>query len=179
LTLSPPVEPNSQPVHTSGKPVWNIYTFFSTLLGLGFVPFMPGTFGTFAAAALYLAIPEQYFTVFPYLLYLMLPLVLLFFAGVYLTKKAEQVLGHDAGSIIIDELVGYFVAVLFLPQSLLMAVYTFAIFRVFDIAKPYPIKKLQLLPHGWGIMADDVLAGIYTNVFMQILLRLYPKFFIN
>lgn len=157
----------------------NIYTLLSTLLGIGFIPFMPGTFGTLAAAALYLGIPGYWLNSFPYVLFFLTALAGLFFLGVWLTTKAETKLGHDAGSIIWDEFVGYFIAVLFLPHSLLMAIYTFVIFRVFDIAKPYPIKKSQNFPHGWGIMIDDILAGIYTNIFMQLMLLIYPKFFIH
>jgi phosphatidylglycerophosphatase A len=157
----------------------DIFTILGTLLGVGFIPFMPGTFGTAAAAALYLSIPEMWFNSFPYVLYFILALAALFFTGVWITKKAEVRLGHDSGSIIWDEFVGYFVAVLFLPHSLLMCIYTFVIFRVFDIAKPFPIRKSQNFPHGWGIMTDDILAGVYTNVFMQLMLLIYPKFFIN
>ncbi len=156
----------------------NIFTFLGTLLGIGFIPFMPGTFGTLAAAALYLIIPEAWLTVSPYVIYSLVILTGLFLVGVWITKKAEITLGHDAGSIVWDEFVGYFIAVLFLPQSLLMAAYTFVIFRVFDIAKPFPIKKSQNFPHGWGIMIDDVLAGVFTNIFMQLMLLIYPKFFI-
>lgn len=155
----------------------DIFTVLSTLLGIGFIPFMPGTFGTAAAAIAYLYIPDGWLNGFPGLFYLLPVIVALFFIGVYITGKAESKLGHDAGSIVFDEFVGYFISVLFLPKSLLMAVYCFAIFRVFDIAKPWPIKHSQALKGGWGIMTDDVIAGVFTNVFMQILLRIYPSFF--
>lgn len=165
---------SSRPVSTSRI---DIFTLLGTLLGIGFIPFMPGTFGTLAAAAVYLVIPGEWHYSFPYVLYFIAALTALFFLGVWITRKAELKLGHDAGSIIWDEFVGYFVAVLFLPHSLLMGIYAFAIFRVFDIAKPFPINKSQNFPHGWGIMIDDVLAGVYTNVFMQLMLLIYPKFF--
>lgn len=101
----------------------------------------------------------------------------LFFLGVFVSGRAERKLGHDAGCIIIDEFVGYFLCVLFLPKSLLMAIYTFVVFRVFDIAKPQPIRLSQKLKGGWGVMVDDVLAAVYTNLFMQIMIRIYPNFF--
>ncbi len=72
-----------------------------------------------------------------------------------------------------------FIAVLLLPHSLKMAIYTFAIFRVFDIAKPFPLRHCQKLPHGWGIMLDDIAAAIYTNIFMQIMIKIFPRFFIT
>ena len=157
----------------------DIFSVISTLFGIGFIPFMPGTFGTLAAMVVYLGIPESWLNSFPNVMFFIILISILFLLGVWFTKKAENKLGHDAGSIIWDEFVGYFVAVLFLPHSLLMGVYAFAIFRVFDIAKPFPIKQSQNFPHGWGIMIDDILAGIYTNIFMQLLLIIYPKFFLN
>lgn len=160
------------------RPRQDIYTILSTLLGIGFIPFMPGTFGTLAAALVYLSIPEKWLTVFPFAGYLIAGIIAMYFLGVYLTQKAELKLGHDAGSIILDEFVAYFICVLFLPKSILMAVYAFAIFRVFDIAKPQPIKLSQKLKGGWGIMTDDVIAAVLTNLFMQALIRIYPKFFI-
>jgi phosphatidylglycerophosphatase A len=78
---------------------------------------------------------------------------------------------------VIDEVCGYFVAVMFLPKSLLIGVYAFVLFRVFDIAKPFPISRSQNLPKGWGVVVDDILAGFYANVLTQIIIKIYPKFF--
>jgi phosphatidylglycerophosphatase A len=155
----------------------DIYTVLATLLGIGFIPFMPGTFGTAAAALIYVYIPEGWLNSVPGLYYLLPAIVALYFIGVFITGRAERKLSHDAGSIVLDEFVGYFISVLFLPKSLLMAVYCFAIFRVFDIAKPWPIKHSQKLKGGWGVMTDDVVAAVFTNVFMQLLIRIYPDFF--
>lgn len=155
----------------------DIYTISATLLGIGFIPFMPGTFGTLTAALLYLSFPDKWLNSFPGLLYLIAGITALFFVGVFVSGRAERKLGHDAGCIIIDEFVGYLLCVLFLPKSILMAIYTFVVFRVFDIAKPQPIRLSQKLTGGWGIMIDDVLAAVYTNLFMQLMIRLYPAFF--
>jgi phosphatidylglycerophosphatase A len=155
----------------------DIYTILGSLLGIGFMPVMPGTFGTAAAAIVYVLIPANWTDSFPGLYWFLPAIIALYFIGVFITGKAEKKLGHDAGSIVFDEFVGYFISVLFLPKSLLMAVYCFAIFRVFDIAKPWPIKHSQKLRGGWGVMTDDVIAGVFTNIFMQILLRIYPSFF--
>jgi phosphatidylglycerophosphatase A len=155
----------------------NLYTVLGTLLGIGFIPIMPGTFGTLAAVVAYLGLPIEWFNSLPGILYLIAGIIILYFLGVFITGKAEQKLGHDAGSIVLDEFVGYFICVLFLPHSILMAIYTFALFRVFDIAKPQPVKLLQNLKGGWGVMTDDVMAAVYTNLFMQIMIRIYPRFF--
>ena len=155
----------------------DIHTVLSTLFGIGFIPFMPGTFGTLTAAVVYLGLPSDWFNSFPGVFYLITGVMILFFFGVFISGKAEKKLGHDAGCIIIDEFAGYLLCVLFLPKSILMAIYTFVVFRVFDIAKPQPIKLSQKLSGGWGIMVDDVLAAVYTNLFMQLMIRLYPTFF--
>lgn len=155
----------------------DLWTILATVFGIGFIPFMPGTFGTLAAAFVYLSIPQSWLNSFPHVYYFMTAIAALYFAGVYITGKAEHRLGHDAGSIILDEFVAYFICVLFLPKSILMAIYTFAVFRVFDIAKPQPIRLSQKLKGGWGVMTDDVIAAVVTNLFMQVLVRLYPTFF--
>ncbi len=156
----------------------DIFTVLSTLLGIGFIPFMPGTFGTLAGVIVYLSIPEAWLNYFPLLYYYISAIVALYFIGVYITGKAEKKLGHDSGSIVFDEFVGYMICVMFLPKSYLLAIYTFAIFRVFDIAKPQPIRLTQKLKGGWGVMTDDVLAAVFTNLFMQIMIRIYPRFFV-
>ncbi|MCB5261603.1 MAG: phosphatidylglycerophosphatase A [Candidatus Cloacimonetes bacterium] len=153
---------------------------FSTIIGslflIGFVPFAPGTFGSLASYGLYLILPSWlYDKSCPY----MLPMILVALAllAVVICKKAEEILGEDHGSIVLDELVGYFVATLFLPHNWLVGLYAFILFRVFDIAKPFPIYRSQKLRNGWGVVIDDLLAGIYANVLLQILIRIYPKFF--
>jgi phosphatidylglycerophosphatase A len=156
----------------------DFWTTLATVFGIGFIPVMPGTFGTLAAAFVYLSLPSAWLTSFPSAYYSLAAIAALFFAGVYITGKAEHKLGHDAGSIILDEFVAYFICVLFLPKSILMAVYTFAVFRVFDIAKPQPVRLSQKLKAGWGVMTDDVIAAVFTNLFMQVLIRLYPRFFV-
>ncbi|HNQ43461.1 MAG TPA: phosphatidylglycerophosphatase A [Candidatus Cloacimonadota bacterium] len=154
----------------------NVYTLVASLGGIGFIPFAPGTFGSLAAFGLYLLLPG--FLQYEQCLYA-LPLAVLGVSlfSVVMASKAEESLGHDAGSIVIDELCGYFVAAMFLPHSWLIGLYAFAMFRVFDIAKPWPVSVSQKLPRGWGVVIDDLLAGIYANLSLQILIRIYPRFF--
>ncbi|MDD2230151.1 MAG: phosphatidylglycerophosphatase A [Candidatus Cloacimonetes bacterium] len=154
----------------------NIHTFLASFFGIGFMPIMPGTWGSAAAFGLYLLIPAAAFSGAG-LLYT-IPMFLAFcLFSVYASTKAELTLGHDAGSIVIDEVCGYFVAVMFLPKTIIIGVYAFIFFRVFDIAKPFPISRSQRLPKGWGVVIDDLLAGLFANVLTQIIIRIYPKFF--
>jgi len=135
---------------------------FSSVLFIGYIPFASGTFATA-------------FTVLPYLLlrgnmllYLAVT-VFLFFAGVFASTEAEQLLGKkDPHKVVIDEFVGYLVTMAFIPFGIPYIIAGFFFFRLFDIWKPYPIRGLQALPGGWGIMIDDVLAGVYANVLLQI-----------
>ena len=92
--------------------------------------------------------------------------------GVYLCGHAEKLLGHDAGSIVWDEFAGFAVAVWAVPKSWPVVLAALMIFRFFDIVKPPPAGAAQRLPGGWGIVADDVVAGIYTNLALRGLLLL-------
>lgn len=138
----------------------------ATILFTGYSPVAPGTVGTLAAVIAYLLTPESAVNSS---LFFIIP-VLAIFPAVYISGKAEEGAGmqKDDRRIVIDEFVGYFISVLFLPKSFVVAVAAFVLFRLFDIIKPPPIFELQSLKKGWGIMMDDVMAGIYTNLLLQI-----------
>ena len=151
-------------------------TFLATVFGTGFIPFAPGTMGTIFAVAVYLLLPDSLFNGNGWYIFGSALLLLSAFS-VWISSRAERILGHDAPSIVIDEVCGYFLTVMLLPHSPLLAVYAFVMFRAFDIAKPFPINKSQRLPRGWGIVVDDLLAGLYANLVIQIMLKIVPKFF--
>jgi phosphatidylglycerophosphatase A len=150
-------------------------TALATMFGVGLIPFAPGTFGSLAAFGLYMILPAMYAGIWVWLFPILIAGLALL--SVRLCYKAEQVLGEDAGSIVLDELWGYFVATLFLPHSWLIGLYAFVLFRAFDITKPFPIYRSQRLTKGWGVVIDDILAGVYANILLQILIRIYPNFF--
>ncbi len=90
-------------------------------------------------------------------------------------KAAFQGSSHstpDPSSVVIDEIVGMWVTLLFVPHSIFLMVIGFFLFRVMDIIKPQPARYLEKFPHGWGIMLDDVAAGIYANILLQLLIPL-------
>lgn len=90
-------------------------------------------------------------------------------AGIYVSSLAERILNQkDPGHIVIDEFAGYLVSMMFLPVTAGYLIAAFVLFRGFDILKPPPIRGLQNLPGGWGVMVDDIAAGIYTNLILQI-----------
>jgi phosphatidylglycerophosphatase A len=96
-------------------------------------------------------------------------------AGAWSARITEEALGvEDPGPVVIDEVVGMFVSLLWLPATWPVILAAFLAFRVFDIVKPWPAGRLEHVPGGWGVMADDVMAGVYANLAVQILIWARP-----
>lgn len=83
-------------------------------------------------------------------------------------REAARVGARDPGSVVVDEIAGMLVALVAHPASLLGVLALFGLFRVFDVWKPFPIRQLERLPGGWGIVADDLAAGLYANLIGQL-----------
>ena len=135
----------------------------ATGFGSGYFPLIPGTAGSFIALMIFVLIPLDNVS------WLIICLIV-FFTGVWAAKIVEKEHGKDPGLVVIDEFVGQWISLLFLPRIFLVFIAAFIIFRILDILKPFPANDSQKLAHGWGIMIDDVIAGIYTNVIIQLLL---------
>ena len=84
----------------------------------------------------------------------------------------ENYYGHDPAEVTIDEVVGQWISLLFIPPTFLAAAASFLVFRFMDIIKPFPARNFDRQHGGFGIMMDDVVAGIYANIVMQIAIRL-------
>ena len=141
----------------------NILKFIATLGFIGYLPIAPGTWGT-AAGLVFVMLLKPSATSYAVLI------VLGFLLGTVASTAAERVIGRtDSGHIIIDEFIGFLVSVIFVPQTYGYFVAAFFLFRFFDILKPFPIRQAERgLKAGLGVMTDDVLAGIYTNVILQM-----------
>ena len=138
----------------------------ATLGFIGFLPYAPGTFGTAVSFLFVLLLrPGEFF---------LLPVIIaMFVLGTYVSTSTEKLLGKDSGHIVIDELCGYIVSVLFVPKTIGYLVAAFILFRIFDIVKPPPIRRIEKeVPGGLGIMLDDLAAGIYANICLHIWMRL-------
>ncbi len=96
-------------------------------------------------------------------------LAVTFVVGVYTADRMSREWGPDPGRVVIDEGVGYLVTVAFLPHGIWSAALGFLVFRILDIWKPFPARQLERLSGGWGIVADDVMAGIYGNLLLRLL----------
>ena len=139
--------------------------WFSTVLKVGYLPIAPGTWGSLVALLIWYVIIGHISSTT-----LIILILTIFVFGVYTSSITERQMDKkDPSVVVIDEWVGQWIALLFLPKSLLWGFVAFAIFRLFDIWKPYPIKTLDNMPSGWGIMLDDVLAGIYALVVVSVL----------
>lgn len=146
-----------------GNPVcWLAFGF-----GSGLAPKAPGTFGTLAAIPLYLLAAQL-----PLAAYLALTLTM-FLAGIWICQRCEQVIGvEDHSGIVWDEFVGLFIALAGFAPTLPNVLLGFALFRLFDVWKPWPIRHFDRNVHGgFGIMLDDALAGGWAWLVLSVLLR--------
>ena len=89
--------------------------------------------------------------------------------GIWSAGKVEPDWGKDSYRVVIDEMAGMAVSLLFVPVRPILLLSAFLLFRFFDIVKPFYIRKLEALPGGWGVMADDFLAGVYANLIVQLI----------
>src|ERR671926_202649 len=162
--------------------------------GVGLIPVAPGTWGSAVGVVAYLGLgrlserafnyavargldlaPQQ----FPYVLttVLLLAILLVALAGMWAATRAEKLLGKkDPGAVVVDEVAGQLIAFLFVPWQTTWTwtvVAGFVAFRVFDIWKPYPVRRLEGLGGGLGIMADDMLAGFYAAALMSLIVSIH------
>lgn len=155
--------------------VKSIQLWLAAGLGSGFLPKMPGTWGSL------LALLPIYFILQSKSSFLLLLafVVVCSLINLLVADAAEQAWGEDPGQMVIDEWAGQAVAFLGIawmnaPISFALLLIGFILFRIFDILKPLGIKKLQNLKGGWGILVDDLLAGFYAMLILQVGLWLLP-----
>lgn len=139
--------------------------------GAGWLPLAPGTWGS--AAAILLVWPLAVWT--PGLLHveLITLIVLFFWIGVLGSDLLRNEWGEDPSQTVIDEMVGMWIALLALPFEWPWWLAAFLLFRLFDIFKPLGIRRLESIGQGYGVMLDDVLAGVYASLLLQVALCFY------
>lgn len=136
----------------------------ATGLGVGYVPFAPGTFGSALGLVLWRALPAD-----PLIQAVVIAGVSA--AGVWSSGLAESHFqGTDPGPVVIDEVMGMLVTLFLNPVGWGGALLAFFLFRAFDVLKPYPANRLEKLHGGLGIMADDFMAAVYANLTLRLLL---------
>ena len=140
----------------------NFCKLISSVFYIGYFPVAPGSMGSFAALFLCFFIKDS-----PLMMGLSIFICLIL--GLLTSGRAEDLFGgKDSSEIIIDEFTGMLISLYLLPATMGYVVSAFLLFRFFDIVKPRPIKQLESLDGGMGIMADDIMAGIYTNLILQV-----------
>ena len=137
----------------------------STFFFIGYAPFIPGTVASLVACCIIFFLKENPLI---FLLATLLIIILGFFIGI----PAERVFKRkDAGPIVIDEIGGMFLSLVFLPLEPRVILCAFLLFRIFDALKVFPANRLEKISGSQGIMLDDIIAGLYTNLVLQIVVR--------
>lgn len=138
----------------------------ASCLWLGYAPIAPATVCSFAVT---LVVWLSGALKNPHYVWIVLVILVL---GVVTATRAERSYGHDGRQIVIDEVVGQMIAFLAMPPSAAVFIGGFCLFRFFDILKPFPVGRSQRLRSGLGVVADDVLAGVYANLVLRVLVAL-------
>jgi phosphatidylglycerophosphatase A len=144
-------------------------TVVATGLGSGFSPVAPGTAGSLVGLVLFWPMREASPPV------QVAAILVGFVVGVYASTIVARNLGRkDPGLVVWDEVVGMWTTLALLPFTPFTALAGFLLFRVMDVVKPWPARQLEDLPDGWGIMADDLFAGIYAHLALRAVLLVWP-----
>jgi phosphatidylglycerophosphatase A len=159
---------NSTTPQTSAKS--GFFTkLWATFFFIGYLPKAPGTWASAVTAIiLYFVWPPKW-----YIQFLLILAIYLF--GVWAAGRAEQYLGHDARKIVIDEVVGQMTALFMAPHFGLAYILGFLLFRIFDIIKPPPARQWESLRGGFGVVADDMAAGVYAAIILNFSLALLNR----
>lgn len=143
--------------------------WLATGFGAGHAPVAPGTAGSAVGLLLFLPLAPMAWPVQA------LACVVLFVVGALASGRVARDVGReDPGLVVVDEVVGMWVTLVGVPLGPLTAVVGFVLFRAMDVVKPWPARDLERLPGGWGIMADDVAAGVYAGLLVRVGLLVWP-----
>jgi phosphatidylglycerophosphatase A len=131
---------------------------------VGYSPIAPGTLGTLLAIPIYFFLSEMSFPLYE------LTLFTFFFLSSWISERAENYFGKkDDSRIVIDEMMGFFITMLWVTKTPFFILVGFILFRFFDILKPFPIRRFEKVRGGFGVVLDDVMAGVYANIILQII----------
>ena len=147
--------------------------FLATVAYCGYFPIAPGTAGSAAGLLVYLLVAWAGSPIVE-----VAAIALVFAAGAWAATHAERFFGGiDPGPVVIDEVLGMLITLAFIPAGWQAMLAGFFLFRVFDVIKPFPADRLEKFHGGFGIMADDAMAGVYANLALRGLIWLAPDWF--
>ena len=159
-------KPSDAPTAKPGGFLWKILASF---FGTGYFPVAPGTFASVIAILILWFIP------YSHVLWAIL-IIGITLLGILVSQKAEFYWGKDPSKIVIDEVIGCIISVIFLPKSILLYAGAFLAFRFFDIFKLEPAKTVEKKFHGGtGVMFDDIVAGIYAAILVNLINIIFPQ----
>jgi phosphatidylglycerophosphatase A len=184
--------PNPASPTSKRKTIGDYVALAIATCGVGYFPIAPGTMGSLVGVVIYLLLRREIVEVYTFALgessfsraftsygagFLLIPILLLVatglsLIGIWAASRAERLFGRkDPGEVVIDEVVGQLMTFAFLPlfPSAPAIVIGFILFRAFDMIKPYPIRKLEKLPSGLGIVVDDIAAGLYAGIALSVI----------
>lgn len=141
------------------------HKLLSTCLGIGYIGKGAGTIAAVATCIAWYFTQAGIYTLPALVITLAITLI-----GVWSSGEVSKIWGKDPSKVVIDEAAGMCISLLFIPDTVRFLIAGLILFRFFDIAKPLFIHKMEKLPGGWGIMMDDVLAGVYANILLQAIL---------
>ena len=144
-----------------------IAKLISTCFGIGYLQKGAGTLAALIFSLAWLLLPVRGISFFYYISIVLF----IFFLGTWASKMVEKEWGHDSNRIVVDEILGMAVSLFLIPVGWKYVLAAFVLFRFFDMVKPLFIRRAESLPSGWGVMADDLLAGIYANIILHLLIN--------
>lgn len=139
----------------------------ASVFGIGYVKKGGGTIAAIAYCFIWWLLPATYVNSY----WQVVIIILLAALGTWSSNKVDAIWGKDSSKVVIDEVAGMALTLLLVPQSFFYLLAGLVAFRFFDIVKPLGIKKMEQLPKGWGVMADDMLAGLYAFILVQVIIQ--------
>lgn len=143
-----------------------LHTTIASVFGIGFIQKGGGTVAAIAFCIGWFLLPAGYVNSYWQLIITFLICAI----GTWSSNVVDAFWGKDNSKVVIDEVAGMAIALLYAPHNIIFALIALVLFRLFDIFKPLGIRQLEKLPKGWGVMADDVLAGIYAFIIVRLVI---------
>ena len=158
------------------KPTDYLALAISTL-GVGYLPLMPGTYGSLVAVGIFLGF-TQLVKGNALVALVIVSIVAVTFAGIWAASRTEELSGRkDPGKVVVDEVAGQLISLfpltLLVHWSIVAVIISFILFRFFDIVKPYPARRLEALKGGLGVMCDDLIAGVYAAAITCVIVAVF------
>ena len=143
-----------------------LHTIIASVFGIGFIQKGGGTVAAIAFCIGWFFLPAGYVNTY----WQLIVTFSICAVGTWSSNVVDPLWGKDSSKVVIDEVAGMAIALLYAPHNIIFTLVALVFFRLFDIFKPLGIRQLEKLPKGWGVMADDILAGIYAFIIIRLVI---------